>query len=253
MTSGSEFGRPRRAPPRRSRRGRCQPWRRSVPRSAPGTGTCRTVRRARSRARRCREAGPLPRRGRIPLWSTPRVSTATRRVRRGRALDSGFDGTTADAIVSVDTDARLNPLQASFAVTALLAITALFGTGLLPRGPAVGHRAACTGARSGGCRARGEGESDSGELFGDLPEAARDRGVGCFGGEGSGWSGAADSAEAAGPGEPGGWAARCALPFRELGWASVCCGALGRIRTCDTRFRRAVLYPLSYEGRYGRR
>lgn len=26
-------------------------------------------------------------------------------------------------------------------------------------------------------------------------------------------------------------------------------GALGRIRTCDTGFRRAVLYPLSYEGR----
>lgn len=25
--------------------------------------------------------------------------------------------------------------------------------------------------------------------------------------------------------------------------------APGRIRTCDTRFRRAVLYPLSYEGR----
>ena len=25
--------------------------------------------------------------------------------------------------------------------------------------------------------------------------------------------------------------------------------ALGRIRTCDTGFRRAVLYPLSYEGR----
>ncbi len=25
-------------------------------------------------------------------------------------------------------------------------------------------------------------------------------------------------------------------------------GALDRIRTCDTRFRRAVLYPLSYEG-----
>lgn len=24
--------------------------------------------------------------------------------------------------------------------------------------------------------------------------------------------------------------------------------ALGRIRTCDTGFRRAVLYPLSYEG-----
>lgn len=27
----------------------------------------------------------------------------------------------------------------------------------------------------------------------------------------------------------------------------LCC-APGRIRTCDTRFRRAVLYPLSYEG-----
>ena len=25
-------------------------------------------------------------------------------------------------------------------------------------------------------------------------------------------------------------------------------GAPDRIRTCDTRFRRAVLYPLSYEG-----
>ena len=25
-------------------------------------------------------------------------------------------------------------------------------------------------------------------------------------------------------------------------------GAPGKIRTCDTRFRRAVLYPLSYEG-----
>ena len=27
------------------------------------------------------------------------------------------------------------------------------------------------------------------------------------------------------------------------------CRAPGRIRTCDTRFRRAVLYPLSYEGK----
>jgi hypothetical protein len=25
-------------------------------------------------------------------------------------------------------------------------------------------------------------------------------------------------------------------------------GALGRIRTCDTRFRKPMLYPLSYEG-----
>ncbi len=35
----------------------------------------------------------------------------------------------------------------------------------------------------------------------------------------------------------------------------ICChtantgGALGRIRTSDTRFRKPVLYPLSYEGR----
>lgn len=27
-----------------------------------------------------------------------------------------------------------------------------------------------------------------------------------------------------------------------------CSRAPGKIRTCDTRFRRAVLYPLSYEG-----
>jgi hypothetical protein len=26
------------------------------------------------------------------------------------------------------------------------------------------------------------------------------------------------------------------------------CGALSRIRTCDTRFRKPLLYPLSYEG-----
>jgi SNF2 family DNA or RNA helicase len=32
------------------------------------------------------------------------------------------------------------------------------------------------------------------------------------------------------------------------GRESLTCGAPGRIRTCDTRFRRAVLYPLSYEG-----
>ena len=36
--------------------------------------------------------------------------------------------------------------------------------------------------------------------------------------------------------------------------ASMSCensGAPGRIRTCDTGFRRAVLYPLSYEGLSG--
>ena len=30
-----------------------------------------------------------------------------------------------------------------------------------------------------------------------------------------------------------------------------CVGALGRIRTCDTRFRKPMLYPLSYEGGAG--
>src|SRR5688500_429633 len=30
-------------------------------------------------------------------------------------------------------------------------------------------------------------------------------------------------------------------------WAADVC-ALGRIRTCDTRFRKPMLYPLSYEG-----
>ena len=31
-----------------------------------------------------------------------------------------------------------------------------------------------------------------------------------------------------------------------------CICALGRIRTCDTRFRKPVLFPLSYEGSTGR-
>jgi hypothetical protein len=35
-------------------------------------------------------------------------------------------------------------------------------------------------------------------------------------------------------------------PFGAHGLLRVC--ALGAIRTRDTRFRRAVLYPLSYEG-----
>ena len=35
-------------------------------------------------------------------------------------------------------------------------------------------------------------------------------------------------------------------PYRERFRWSGC--ALGRIRTCDTRFRKPMLYPLSYEG-----
>ncbi|WP_454197088.1 MFS transporter [Nocardia sp. Marseille-Q1738] len=50
------------------------------------------------------------------------------------ALDNaGIDDTTADAILAVNSGARLEALQVAFAVTALLAIAALFGTGLLPR------------------------------------------------------------------------------------------------------------------------
>lgn len=52
------------------------------------------------------------------------------------ALDSaGIDDATADTVLAVNSDARLEALQAAFAVTALLAIAALFGTGLLPRRP----------------------------------------------------------------------------------------------------------------------
>src|SRR5581483_6330334 len=35
------------------------------------------------------------------------------------------------------------------------------------------------------------------------------------------------------------------------GRVAVVCGAPGRIRTCDTRFRKPLLYPLSYEGGRG--
>ncbi|MGW5570490.1 MFS transporter [Nocardia thailandica] len=63
----------------------------------------------------------------VPFLSDTQLETAL-----GAA---GIDGATADTIVEVNTDARLAALQAAFAVTALVAITALFGTGLLPRRP----------------------------------------------------------------------------------------------------------------------
>ena len=37
------------------------------------------------------------------------------------------------------------------------------------------------------------------------------------------------------------WSLNCLSPATML-------SALGRIRTCDTRFRKPMLYPLSYEG-----
>ncbi|MFL1591388.1 MFS transporter [Rhodococcus ruber] len=57
----------------------------------------------------------------------------------GALADAGVDESTADAIVEVNSDARLEALQVAFAVTALLAVAALFGTGSLPRVP-VGSR-----------------------------------------------------------------------------------------------------------------
>ncbi|AKE88061.1 MFS transporter [Rhodococcus aetherivorans] len=56
------------------------------------------------------------------------------------ALDeAGVDEATADAILEVNSDARLEALQVAFAVTALITVAALFGTGSLPRRP-VGAR-----------------------------------------------------------------------------------------------------------------
>ncbi|WP_330231615.1 MFS transporter [Nocardia sp. NBC_00508] len=52
------------------------------------------------------------------------------------ALDNaGVEESAADAILEVNSGARLEALQVAFAVTALVAIAALFGTGLLPRRP----------------------------------------------------------------------------------------------------------------------
>lgn len=46
---------------------------------------------------------------------------------------AGVDQSTADAVVAVNSDARLLALQVAFAVTAMLAVIALFFTGRLPR------------------------------------------------------------------------------------------------------------------------
>lgn len=52
------------------------------------------------------------------------------------ALDAaGVDTPTADAVLTVNADARLEALRVALAVTALLASTALFATGRLPRRP----------------------------------------------------------------------------------------------------------------------
>lgn len=51
---------------------------------------------------------------------------------RDALVTAGVGAPTVDAVVSVNTEARLNALQTAFAVTALLAVAALFGTRKLP-------------------------------------------------------------------------------------------------------------------------
>ncbi len=62
----------------------------------------------------------------------PFVSTTQLRESLGAA---GVDRATIDEIVAVNADARLEALQVAFAVTAILAVVALFFTGRLPRRP----------------------------------------------------------------------------------------------------------------------
>ncbi|WP_069163243.1 MFS transporter [Nocardia altamirensis] len=62
---------------------------------------------------------------------------------------AGVPQATADAIVSVNTDARLIALRAALALAALLAVGALFGTGLIPK-RAVGSDAPPECTQSGG-------------------------------------------------------------------------------------------------------
>ncbi|MEE2058777.1 MFS transporter [Rhodococcus artemisiae] len=50
----------------------------------------------------------------------------------GALAAAGLDEQTRDAVVAVNSDARLESLQVAFGVTALLAVAALFGTGRLP-------------------------------------------------------------------------------------------------------------------------
>lgn len=61
----------------------------------------------------------------VPFLSNTQLTTALR--------DSGITGSTADAVVAVNEEARLEALRVAFAVAALLAVSALFATGRLPR------------------------------------------------------------------------------------------------------------------------
>jgi Na+/melibiose symporter-like transporter len=61
----------------------------------------------------------------VPFLSTTQLQTAL--------TDAGVPQATADAVVAVNEDARLDALRVAFAAAALLAIAALFATGRLPR------------------------------------------------------------------------------------------------------------------------
>ncbi|MGW4369439.1 MFS transporter [Nocardia takedensis] len=63
----------------------------------------------------------------VPFLSDTQLTTALD--------DAGIDPAAADAILTVNSDARLEALQVAFAVTALLAVLALFGTGSIPARP----------------------------------------------------------------------------------------------------------------------
>jgi len=66
----------------------------------------------------------------VPFLSDTRLA--------GALEEAGVDGDTVQTITDVNAEARLQALQAGFAVTGLLAIAALFGTGRLPRHPVDG-------------------------------------------------------------------------------------------------------------------
>ncbi|MCK0093003.1 MFS transporter [Rhodococcus sp. F64268] len=72
----------------------------------------------------------------------------------GALVSAGLDAPTRDAIVAVNSDARLEALQVAFGVTALLAVAALFGTGRLPS-RAVGTDPSGPGFEGASCTDRG--------------------------------------------------------------------------------------------------
>ena len=68
----------------------------------------------------------------VPFISQPELT---------QALDKAdVPDATADAVLAIDSDGRLDALRVAFGAAAILAVLALFGTGAIPRQP-VGSRA----------------------------------------------------------------------------------------------------------------